>query len=247
MSWPRMGRFSFVLACLIAWALLASPSGAAPLAQEGQAAITAPAANTQVSGMLQIIGSATHPDFARYELAWAREPLAAETVWAVFASLETPIQDGVLSVWNTSQAPDGMYALRLRVVRHDSNFQEVMVHGLEVRNSQPLNTPTPAVGPTIPPEPTAGAVTSTPELIVQPPTSTPQPATPTPASGGADDTPAQRTSTEFSINFSSLGQSFCDGATYALGAFLLWGAALGARGGLRWVLRRLARREQKSL
>jgi hypothetical protein len=240
MSWSRLGLLLTVFTCLIALAA-GAPLGVA-VAQEGQASITAPQADAQVAGTVQIIGSATHPAFQRYELAWAAEP-ATDDAWAVFASVETPIEDGILGTWNTTQVPDGPYALRLRVVRQDGNYAEAFVRQVRIANSRPVETPTPPIGPTIPPEMTSEPVSATPELIIQPPTSTPSPPTPTPSSDSpADaDTLSRLNPTSFSINLDVLRQAFCNGITYTFALFLLWGAVLGARGFVHWILRRITR------
>jgi hypothetical protein len=244
MFWPRFGFVSALVICLAA--LAAGPARdvtAAPAWQQGQAAITAPASNSKVSGVVQVTGSATHPDFQRYELAWADDPNKSDS-WVVFATIQASIENGVLATWNTTQVPDGLYILRLRVVRKDGNYDEVIVRGVQVANSsQPEATPTALPGPTIPPEPTIGVpALPTPELIIQPPTSTPQPPTPTPASSSTSDSGAQPLgATSFNINFGTVQQSFCNGIVYTFGLFFVWGVLLSIRSIIRWVLRRAAR------
>ncbi len=250
MSWPRLGILLSLIVCIAVFALLAWPVvwparvAAAPAAQEGQATITSPQPNTPLTGVIQVSGSATNSQFQRYELAWSPEPVTGDA-WAVFVTVQTPIENGVLGTWDTRQTPDGLYSLRLRVVRQDGNFSEIIVSGLQVANTQPVNTPTPPVGPTFEPEATGAVATSTPELIIQPPTSTPQPPTPTPASGGATggNTSGLTGATSFSVNLGALSQAFCNGVTYVVGLFLVWGAVLGVRGVVRWGLRRVASKQ----
>ncbi len=245
-SRPPLGNlvslvFTCMAAALLAWPVIAPARAmAAPAAQEGQAVITSPQSSTSIVGTIQVTGSAAHPQFVRYELAWAPEPITGDD-WAVFVSIETPIENGVLGTWNTAQTPDGLYALRLRVVRQDGNYSEAFVRELNVANNRPVETPTSPIGPTIPPEPTAEAVTVTPETIVQPPTSTPQPPTPTPASSNESttDTISRLNPTSFNINLGALGQAFCTGVTYTFGLFFVWGAVLGIRGIARWAIRRI--------
>ncbi|MBN1887303.1 MAG: hypothetical protein JW850_04915 [Thermoflexales bacterium] len=251
MAWFRVGLVSIVI-CGLTLGVGSTLRGvtAAPLDQQDLALITSPQSNAQIAGMVQVIGSAAHPEFQRYELAWADEPNTTDT-WMVFATIETPIQDGVLGIWNTLQAPDGLYSLRLRVVRRDGNYGEVIVRGVRVANSQPLESPTPAVAPTIPPEPSQVPVvtTVTPELIVQPPTSTPAPPTATPTTDQEEstvDTLSRLNPASFSLNLDALQQACCNGAVYTFAAFLLWGAVLGARAIARFGLRHLARRTTTS-
>jgi hypothetical protein len=249
MSRPPLGnRLSLIFTGLVTLALLAWPvvapmrAAAAPAAQEGQAVITSPPSNTPVVGTIQVTGTAVHPQFVRYELAWSPEPITGDA-WAVFATIETPIENGVLGTWNTAQTPDGLYALRLRVVRQDGNYSEAFVRGLSVANNRPVETPTSPIGPTIPPEPSQEPVTPSPELIVQPPTSTPQPPTPTPApsSESTTDTIGRLNPTSFNINLGALSQAFCTGVTYTFGLFFLWGAVLSVRGVARWIVHRIQR------
>ncbi len=240
MAWFRVG-----LALIIAICGLAGAAAAAPLAQD-LALITSPQANSQIAGTVQVVGSAAHPEFQRYELAWGDEPNTTDT-WMVFATIETPIQDGVLGIWNTLQAPDGLYSLRLRVVRRDGNYSEFFVRSVRVANSQPAATPTLSVGPTIPPEPSQVPVmtTVTPELIIQPPTSTPAPPTATPATDEEEstvDTLSRLNPAAFSLNLDAFRQACCNGAVYTFAAFVLWGVVLGARNIVRFGLRYLARR-----
>lgn len=242
---PHPGTVLIILACLLAIALLSLPALAAPVAQEGQAVITAPQANAQVAGVVQITGSASHPQFARYELAWAAEPITGDN-WGAFLTAETPVENGVLALWNTTQVPDGVYALRLRVVRQDGNYAETVVRGIRITNTRPTETPTPPLQPTIPPEATSVEITPTPELIIQPPTSTPSPPTATPASTDASsgDTLGRLAQTSFSINLAALGKAFVQGIVYTFGLFAAWGALLSVRGIIRWTLRRLAQQKE---
>ena len=93
--------------------------------------ITAPASEDIIAGVVLINGTADHPDFLRYELALYKEfdPYAG---WIVFADGAQPVISGTLAVWDTTigranNAPafaDGLYRLRLRVVRRDYNYDE---------------------------------------------------------------------------------------------------------------------------
>jgi hypothetical protein len=242
MAWFRVGLVLMIAIC----GLAAGGVAAAPLAQQDLAFITSPQSNSQIAGTVQVVGSADHADFQRYELAWGDEPNTSDT-WMVFATIETPIQDGVLGIWNTLQAPDGLYTLRLRVVRRDGNYSEAFARGVRVANSQPLATPTSAVAPTIPPAPSQVPITTTvtPELIVQPPTSTPAPPTATPATDEEEstvDTLSRLNPASFSLNLDAFRQACCSGVVYTFAAFLLWGVALIARNLARFGLRYLARR-----
>jgi hypothetical protein len=181
-------RRTWYILCVIAISLAvmaasAHSSSAAPQAQNPIAIITAPADGQQLQGTISVVGSANHPDFNRYELAFGPEPNPNDA-WQVFNTGQQPVDNNVLGVWNTNTVADGTYSLRLRVVRKDSNYDEAYVRGLRVVNQQPIATPTSnAPEPTFPPEPTidVGAAPSseatpvivTTVLVEQPPTSVP--------------------------------------------------------------------------
>ena len=110
--------------------------------------IKEPVAGETISGVLTITGTAAHPDFQRYELAFISDVSGAPG-WIVFAEGGQPVPDGVLAVWDTTVGadigapvfPDGIYQLRLRVIRHDYNYDEFFVTTITLSNSQ---TPTPS-------------------------------------------------------------------------------------------------------
>ena len=65
----------------------------------------------------------------------------------VFAEGDRPVVNGSLAIWDTTVGypsnpvfPDGVYHLRLRVVRQDYNYDEYFVNNLVVSNAM---TPTP--------------------------------------------------------------------------------------------------------
>jgi hypothetical protein len=136
--------------------------------------ITAPAAGDTLTGLVAIQGTATHPQFLRFELAFRRD--AAGGDWIVFAQGDQQVIGGTLGLWDTTVGlpanpvfPDGRYQLRLRVVRTDYNYDEYFVTDLNVANLG--GTPTPSPSPSVPsaavPTP-AGQVTLPPAPDVLP-------------------------------------------------------------------------------
>jgi hypothetical protein len=111
--------------------------------------ISQPASGETVVGVVTVVGTAVHPDYLRYELAfrYVSDPTAD---WIVFADGGQPVQQGTLALWDTTVGravgapvfPDGQYQLRLRVVRTDFNYDEYFVTDLTVANDQPTPTPT---------------------------------------------------------------------------------------------------------
>ena len=140
--------------------LTASPA----LAQSGNG-ITEPTAGDSLSGIVTISGTATHADFQRYEIAFLQVPDTGRG-WIVFAEGNQPVLDGVLAVWDTTVGqnigapvfPDGIYQLRLRVIRNDFNYDEIFVTNLVVNNS---GTPTPTPAPTVTGTPAGGEIAAT--------------------------------------------------------------------------------------
>ncbi|MBC7251501.1 MAG: hypothetical protein H5T62_14610, partial [Anaerolineae bacterium] len=112
-----MKKLSF---CLILIALLipATTSIASPPTQEGIAIITSPQDNAIIRGVVSITGTATHPDFWRYDLFYAPDPNPTGD-WIFIEVHENMVNNGPLGTWDTTLVPDGVYQLRLRVIRRD--------------------------------------------------------------------------------------------------------------------------------
>lgn len=168
---------------LIAGCLWSSLRPAIAWAQVGNG-ITRPASGEVIAGVVIVEGTAEDPTFLRYELAFFREANPAAG-WIVFAEGDQPVRQGALAVWDTTVGrnvgapvfPDGLYQLRLRVVRTDYNYSEYLVSGLQITNDQPTPTPTVAEGrPTAIPTSPVTTIESQPAVL---PTLTPFP-TPSP-------------------------------------------------------------------
>ena len=148
---------------------------------QGQCLIRLPASGSQVRGQYTVIGTATHPDFAWYQLGYAPDP-NPDGKWSFFWSSESAVSDGQLGVWDTTQIGDGTYQLILEVHRKDGNNEHCFVGQLRVNNTAPVATPTftPAPLPTAADTPTPLPTSEdTPTVVIeQPPTATPRP-TPT--------------------------------------------------------------------
>ncbi len=129
---------------LAAWLALVSPARA-----QNSNGISEPAPGDTISGVVLIRGTATHPDFLRYEVAFFRE--ANPVGWISFAEGDQQVIEDTLTVWDTTVGrnvgspvfPDGRYQLRLRVVRQDYNYDEFFTTSLTISNDRP--TPTPVV------------------------------------------------------------------------------------------------------
>ncbi len=134
----------FILMLILFWGLRPFPK---VMAQTS--GFSAPVSGDTVSGVVLIRGTAVHPEFLRYELAFYQQD-NPNADWIVFAEGDQPVSNNTLAVWDTAVGrefgapvfPDGRYQLRLRVVRTDYNYDEYYVTDLVVQNDGPTPTPT---------------------------------------------------------------------------------------------------------
>jgi membrane peptidoglycan carboxypeptidase len=87
-----------------------------------------------VTGQVQIRGSATGDDFVSYRLQ-AGQGLNPETWLQIGDESRQAVEGGLLGIWDTSGL-DGLYALRLVVVRADSRV-ETAISQVTVDNAEP--------------------------------------------------------------------------------------------------------------
>lgn len=203
---------------------------AAPPQQES--IITSPRDRDVVRGVLVIKGTATTHDFWKYEIHYAPEPNPTDqwTVLLVNEGEDKQVIDGRLATWDTRQVPDGLYSMRLRVVRKDGNYDEYYVRQISVVNAQPTETPT--ATPT--PEATPTPLPPTPTVVIeQPPTATPRP-TSTPGPIGV--TPEPETETGLNITAQGLSKAFLSGAGATVGLFVLMGLLIALRRLISWLI-----------
>jgi hypothetical protein len=190
--------------------------------EQPQAVITSPRDRAVVRDKVSIQGTATHPEFWKYEIAYGPEPNPGDQ-WVLIGTVhENQVVDNVLETWDTTLLPDGNYSLRLRVVRRDGNYQEYFVRQISVANTQPTDTPLP---PPVTPTPTntPTPLPPTPTIVIELPV-LPSP-TPRPLATVAQvirPTPTSAPSF-FNIELPDLGGAFCWGAGAASFAFLLVG------------------------
>ena len=232
-----MKRTAITIALL--WVVLVVPVVMAPLAQvQGQ--ITSPRDRASVRGLVPVEGSANHPEFQKYEVHFCPEPNTGDD-WTPLAGspFTVPVMQGRLGLWDTTIIPDGVYSLRLRLVRLDGNYDEYFVRGIQVLNTQPTETPTPEPSPT-PGEPTE-APSPTPTVVIGVPTvSSP---TPRPSGTPLPTAPPIATPEPLDLPFQSVSDAACKGALITLALFLGIGLFFALKGGLasfaRWLVQRL--------
>lgn len=147
-------------AAILLISLVCSAAPVPVLAQApGFADITRPQSGEALTGLVTIEGSAAHPAFLYYELAFAYQPNPTDTWFILVDQVSTPVTDGRLGLWDTSGITDGVYQLRLRVHLENGGMLEAIAEGLRVRNTTPLEPaperpvearPSPTASPVIP-------------------------------------------------------------------------------------------------
>ncbi|MBC7235048.1 MAG: hypothetical protein H5T69_04350 [Chloroflexi bacterium] len=174
-----------ILATFLLTLLEVLSAQAGPLAQQVQVQITSPEMGSRVRGRVPIIGSAVVPNFQFYKVEFGVGPSPAQ--WAVIGQLHyEPVINGQLEIWDTTVLPDGVYTLRVQGVKKDGNWEEFIVRGIAIANSEPTPTNTPEASPTplatetpaISPTPTQPRPTATLQIIA--PTAALAMPTPTP-------------------------------------------------------------------
>ena len=246
-----IGRVSLtvILITLINPTVLLHSAQAAPQPQrQAIAQITSPTDGQTLTGLVTVTGSADHPDFARWELAYGPDPNPNDA-WQPFADGKQSVHDGTIGTWNTGVVADGGYMLRLRVVRKDSNYDEAFVRGLKVSNTAPIGTPT-----SIPPAATFPAEQATFSavqaaqplatiMVEQPPTSAPE-ARPVQTNQPQTNAAARRTNTAAPSGFDArqLSTACLNGVLVAVGLFLVLGVIQAGRWGVKQLRRSLRRR-----
>lgn len=124
----------------------------------GYVDIIRPSGGSAVFGITTIEGSASHPAFVSYDLSFAYPDDPTDTWFMIGDSIFSPVEDGVLGIWDTNGITDAEYRLRLRVHLDNEIIVEYLVEGIRIRNSRAIETSTPSSqaaeqSPT-PPEPT---------------------------------------------------------------------------------------------
>lgn len=175
--WPmkRPLVLTILTACaVVAFVTAVAPVFGAPAIQEQRPIIAQPGEGAVVREVVQVIGTATHPQFQRYELYYAPYPVPSDQSWIFIGDAHNNQQPlGLLGTWDSRSVPDGAYALRVRVVKNDGNYLDSDPRRVTVANTAPVATPTPEVSETPLPElpPTEAPLDAT--AVVEAPTAPP--------------------------------------------------------------------------
>jgi membrane peptidoglycan carboxypeptidase len=81
---------------------------------------------SEVNGRVVLNGTAGGEDFAYFRLAHF-SGLLPEAIQLIGEPVETPVTNGELGIWDTTQLADGLYTVLLTVVKHDGRFDELAV------------------------------------------------------------------------------------------------------------------------
>ncbi len=240
----------FVFVVFVVALLLPLSIGWATLqAQEARPVIAEPKPDAAVRGVVQIIGTATHPQFQRYELYYAPWPVPSDQSWIFIGDAHYNQQPlGLLGTWDSRTVPDGAYALRVRVVKVDGNYLDSDPRRVLVVNTRPLPSPTPVATDTPVPQPTVARPTPTTVIEVLPPAESPTPEpTPTPepeitpilpsgeATGTARPTQTSSSPANQLVDTQRLLHVARQSALYTLAAFVAVGLFFGVKAVLVWL------------
>jgi hypothetical protein len=159
-----------------------------------QVAIVDPPDGMLVGGIVRVFGSANVPDFASYELQYGESHEPGAFSPPIYGPVGSPVVNGELGQWDTTQLQNGPHTLRL-LVRDNKGAQYEARVRLFVENNAPtptlepsptwtpeivLPTPLPELPTPIPEQPTATPEIVLPTPIPEQPTATPEIVLPTP-------------------------------------------------------------------
>jgi membrane carboxypeptidase/penicillin-binding protein PbpC len=100
----------------------------------GNVVITSPAPYSYVAGRVEVRGNATGAGFSFYRLDYGQG--LSPTEWVQIGENQTrPVIDNLLQVWDAAPL-EGLYSLRLTMVRGDQSFQEFVIQ-VTVDNERP--------------------------------------------------------------------------------------------------------------
>lgn len=99
----------------------------------GQVAITFPQEGSQVSGIVEILGTVDIPNFGFYKLEMKRPE---EPTWLTILAGNEVKKEAVLGAWNTSLLPPGNYQLSLVTVDNQGSAQPPCIVQISVASPE---------------------------------------------------------------------------------------------------------------
>lgn len=115
---------------IVLWVTLPLPRALAQVA--GFAEIDDPAPGTSLRGLVTVAGTADHPAFDGYELAFAHDPNPTDTWFPITERMRAPVRSDRLALWDTDEISTGSYQLRLTVFTEGGEPLQVTVGDLKV-------------------------------------------------------------------------------------------------------------------
>ncbi len=95
----------------------------APSCPDSRSVFIRPGANEQVSGILNVIGTATHEQFDYYKVEYA-PGVSPSGGWVYIAGGNNPVENNVLASFDTHALGNGNWTLRLIVVDKTGNYPQ---------------------------------------------------------------------------------------------------------------------------
>lgn len=96
-----------------------APLVQAPVCSDLNATIVRPGSNETVSGVISVVGTATHPNFQYYKIEYAP---AGTNNFAYLAGDKNPVVNGFLADIDTNSLGNGAWTLQLVVVDQTGNY-----------------------------------------------------------------------------------------------------------------------------
>ncbi len=121
-------------------------SAIAVFGQENNVVITSPIPVSELSGTVEVVGTANPADMRSYFLEVAEYGVDPPIWLPVSLPSSSPVQDGLLSQWDTTLQVEGIYQLRLHVVLESGERLYYVVQPLRITNvaePPPTAIPTP--------------------------------------------------------------------------------------------------------
>jgi hypothetical protein len=202
----RLGYF------LLVYCLLFSSTDSINAQEENtsKVEISSHQAGEAIRGIIPISGTTAVENFLSWELTFSYSTDNSGT-WFLISEGDQPVNNDVLTEWDTTTIIDGVYDLRLTVFLEDDRRNHFILKDIRVRNYTPIesNTPFPtltATPLTVTPQPSlTPSITLTPSETLIPNTLTPLPTNP------------------IELSTPSVSGSLIKGAGYVLVAFLVMG------------------------
>ncbi len=113
--------------------------------------INYPQQGDTVQGVVEISGTVVSDSFSYAEIYYAYSIASTEN-WFLIGRIEEGIENGVLARWDTTTITDGEYQVKLKLIKSDQSFEEIIIAPVYVRNY--------SIEPTITPAPTGDLLIS---------------------------------------------------------------------------------------